>query len=225
MAALFAAFLMQDHSKCLFHGKSCQKGNSKEKIPLPKCIHKIMNKQDIGNQDILVIGDVHGCLDELQLLIIKANELTANNCVFIFCGDLINKGPSSKETLDFVRNLGSKAFVIRGNNEDRVLKHCLASKNNPNYISSLKSRYHWLPELTDDDIEYLIDLPYTISIPDLNTVIVHAGLNPWIPLCLQSLDDMVHMRNITGIDNACRVQPQSDIHQVSNVKSLLSNVM
>jgi bis(5'-nucleosyl)-tetraphosphatase (symmetrical) len=43
----------------------------------------------------IIIGDVHGCLDELKALINQL-ELTPSDRLF-FIGDLINKGPNSAE--------------------------------------------------------------------------------------------------------------------------------
>jgi hypothetical protein len=46
----------------------------------------------------------------------------------------------------------------------------------------------------------LNDLPYTISLPQLSTVIVHAGLVPGRPLGEQTANDMSKMRNVvTGV--------------------------
>lgn len=39
-------------------------------------------------------------------------------------------------------------------------------------------------------------MPYTISLPDFNAIVVHAGLVPERPLEQQSFDDMTLMRNI-----------------------------
>lgn len=70
-----------------------------------------------------VIGDVHGCLHTLQSLLDKIP--TAGNRI-ILCGDLINKGKRSYETVEFVRQ--NKLECLLGNHEF----YCIHRKN-PRY--------------------------------------------------------------------------------------------
>lgn len=60
-----------------------------------------------------VIGDVQGCYDELQLLLQKIN-FDIQKDKLIFAGDIINKGPKSLETVNFIMSLGDSAQVILG---------------------------------------------------------------------------------------------------------------
>lgn len=62
-----------------------------------------------------IIGDVHGCYDELIALLKKMN-FSLNRDFLIFTGDLINRGPKSAEVLDFVYNLPNKV-VLLGNHD------------------------------------------------------------------------------------------------------------
>jgi bis(5'-nucleosyl)-tetraphosphatase (symmetrical) len=71
------------------------------------------------NKRTIFIGDVHGCFDELELLIKKINY-AAKSDRLIFLGDLINKGPKSDEVVKYVQAL--KAEVILGNHELAYLK-------------------------------------------------------------------------------------------------------
>ncbi len=43
---------------------------------------------------------------------------------------------------------------------------------------------------------WLKDLPYTITLPDLGFIVVHAGLVPGRSLRDQTLDDMCNMRSV-----------------------------
>ena len=45
---------------------------------------------------LIVIGDVHGCLDELHELLDRV-EYSQGNDTLIFAGDLVDKGPFSVE--------------------------------------------------------------------------------------------------------------------------------
>ena len=50
-----------------------------------------------------VIGDVHGCYDELQMLI-KKIKFNKNKDSLIFLGDLVNRGRDSLKVLNFCIN-------------------------------------------------------------------------------------------------------------------------
>ena len=130
--------------------------------------------------------------------LISSTGTTPDNCVFVFCGDILNKGPKNCETLTFVRSIGG--HVVRGNHEEHVLMHYLTWKHSPDNQDALAGKYKWVASLSDDDIEYLMQLPYTISIPSYDCIVVHAGLFPWRPLLKQHPRDMTVMRNIVDID-------------------------
>lgn len=85
-----------------------------------------------------VIGDIHGCLDELQELIQKLGHTIEQDPSFphgkivareghglVFVGDVIDKGPKSYETLRFVETNSSQSFIkfIWANHENFVLKY------------------------------------------------------------------------------------------------------
>jgi len=56
--------------------------------------------------------------------------------------------------------------------------------------------WDWVEFLTVEDIAWLTELPYTISIPSLDALVVHAGLVPRVPLQQQSQEDIVNIRNV-----------------------------
>jgi serine/threonine protein phosphatase 1 len=71
----------------------------------------------------LVIGDIHGCYDELQSLLDKAG-LTDTDAI-ISIGDCIDRGLETPEVLRFFRER-SNAKLIMGNHER---KHVRASRH------------------------------------------------------------------------------------------------
>jgi len=71
-----------------------------------------------------VIPDVHGCFLTLQTLVEDLIVLRDDD-TFIFLGDLIDRGPSSRGVIDFILKLGEggiKTTVIKGNHEDYMAK-------------------------------------------------------------------------------------------------------
>ena len=65
-------------------------------------------------------------------------------------------------------------------------------------------------ELCSEEIHWLKELPYTITLPQYKSIIVHAGLLPGIPLAKQTPDDCSKMRSI--------VQKKKSIHGTDSGK-------
>lgn len=75
-----------------------------------------------------VIGDIHGCYDAMIELLKKIDAVDADKpkaqTSLIFLGDLIDRGPASKEVVEFLSKLsdasGSSVFLM-GNHEEVLL--------------------------------------------------------------------------------------------------------
>ncbi|XP_070204958.1 bis(5'-nucleosyl)-tetraphosphatase PrpE [asymmetrical]-like isoform X2 [Littorina saxatilis] len=168
---------------------------NKYNIPLPECCHATLTAETIDNRPVFVVGDVHGCLEELEELLQLAKDEHENPFV-VFVGDMINKGPYNIEVLRLVEQMVERgqAAAVRGNHEESILRELWSLSDTDRY--ALPERYNWLRQLTSKDFTFLQDLPYTISIPSLGTLIVHAGLVPGVHMLRQSLESLTHMRNI-----------------------------
>ena len=66
----------------------------------------------------------------------------------------------------------------------------------------------WLEQLGDSRAEWLRQLPFSLSIPSLNLLVVHAGLIPGIPLKQQSL------KTLTEVGPADCLQAVLHTHQL-----------
>lgn len=154
-------------------------------IPPPVTRHVIL---ELDSRQVIIVGDVHGCLIELQELLSDC-DFDKEQDTLILVGDLVNKGPYSASVVKYARSLG--AYCVRGNHEEAALSYLL--EVNP---KSPPSTYDYLPSLDKEDIEWLRELPYSIFIPSLNALVIHAGLIPGIPLELQSFNDLCTIRNI-----------------------------
>ena len=77
-------------------------------IPLPAVSHVRLTEQYLNpnGRNILVIRDVHACIEELQALVhdsvMQSNGGRPFRCV-ILAGDLVDKGPQSAAVLTEVR--------------------------------------------------------------------------------------------------------------------------
>ncbi|XP_038059450.1 bis(5'-nucleosyl)-tetraphosphatase PrpE [asymmetrical]-like [Patiria miniata] len=159
--------------------------------PSPRVPHVVLDHEFIGDKQVFVIGDVHGCFDELQELLQKVEIGTGNsNIITIFVGDLINKGPKNREVLALVRRLG--AYSVRGNHDQK----CLAQMALLREGKTVSRKYQWLRILTDEDYRQLMELPYSISLPSLQSIVVHACLVPGIPITSQDPVHLMIMRNL-----------------------------
>jgi serine/threonine protein phosphatase 1 len=71
------------------------------------------------------VGDIHGDLESLKRVFRRLPELTAEDTV-VFVGDYIDRGPSSAQVIQFVRDLAkqgpAKVVALRGNHEDAWLR-------------------------------------------------------------------------------------------------------
>lgn len=123
---------------------------------------------------IYAIGDVQGCFDELTALVEKISFNPKSDYLW-FVGDLINRGPSSLETLRWVKSLGDRAITVLGNHD----LHLLAAFADVKQINSSSSLY---PILQAYDLEELIDWlrnrPLMHFDRKHNIAMVHGGLLP-----------------------------------------------
>ncbi|GMH48515.1 hypothetical protein TL16_g00307 [Triparma laevis f. inornata] len=119
---------------------------------------------------LYVIGFVHGCLSELKQLL-KNLDVSTDNIVLV--GDLVNKGPSSAEVVQFCRL--NKIKSVAGNHDMSALKHL---KMFDTLAGSKKEKYKWTQQLSLEDVDYLESLPLSITLDGLSCSIVHAGVVP-----------------------------------------------
>lgn len=139
----------------------------------------------------LVVGDVHGCRDELELLLAKAayDETTTQ---LVLVGDLVNKGPSSAGVVRWCRERG--ALCVRGNHDDRAVDHW---RKHFHLGLAVPGKYAYVKELSAADGAWLEALPHTLSLPDVDAIVVHAGLAPGVPLDEQAQKHMTRMRSLS----------------------------
>lgn len=121
-----------------------------------------------------LIGDVHGCINELKALLAQVEFNPQNDSLWL-TGDLVARGPGSLEVLRFVRGLGDSVHIVLGNHDLHLLAIFVGiSRNKP------KDRLQPLLEANDADslMNWLRQQPILQVDDDLGLVMVHAGITP-----------------------------------------------
>lgn len=117
----------------------------------------------------IIVGDVHGCLEELNLLLERIEPRSGD---FIhFLGDLVDRGPDSLGVVRRVRGLLVEypgSVCIAGNHEDKALR----------YRESGRALPSWANEANSDDWAFLESLPLIHRLPGQNAIMVHGGFFP-----------------------------------------------
>ncbi|KAI8474980.1 MAG: Metallo-dependent phosphatase-like protein [Monoraphidium minutum] len=159
--------------------------------PLPAVLHRRVSAGEPGGLRAggrcVFVGDPHGCIDELRALLIKTGFEAASDNLFV-TGDLITKGPASQEVVELLRGLG--AHCARGNNDDASLAALAAWRAG----EAVPEKFDFVEDLEDDDVTFLGQLPFSITLPEYGVVMVHAGLVPDTPLWRQELWAVCSMR-------------------------------
>ena len=142
-----------------------------------------------------IIGDVHGCFDELQLLLEKIDyrierQDSALDYGFkvtppagrqvIFVGDLVDRGPKSPEVLRLVMSMvkNQQAWCVPGNHDDKLLRK-LKGKD----VQVKHGLAETLEQLADEPIEFVHELRGFLDglvshlvFDEGKLVVAHAGL-------------------------------------------------
>lgn len=168
---------------------------------------------------IYAIGDVHGCLAQLQAL---EASIAADAAGFegekwlVTLGDYLDRGPASADVIRHVMGpapRGFRRFALVGNHEQMML----------DFLDNPAAHAYWLdegglatlgsygadigyPPLRDvaaieselvraippGHREFLAQLPTCLSLP--GWLFVHAGIRPGIPLAMQTDEDLMWIR-------------------------------
>ena len=132
------------------------------------------------NENMYIIGDVHGCLNTLKALI---NKLPTNAKI-VFVGDLIDRGSNSAEVIKFIRD--NNYDCVLGNHEYSMIENGELLLEDPNLIETniwTNSKYKVggldtlrsyqlfdnLLERFKDDIEWMKTLPLYLEYTEYKT--------------------------------------------------------
>ncbi|WP_336326970.1 metallophosphoesterase [Halovenus sp. HT40] len=123
--------------------------------------------------NVYIVGDVHGCIDELRLLWDRLAPTDSDLVVFV--GDLVRKGPATDAVVEFVCSRPN-AVSVRGNNEAKIIHDRIDTDPFEKIADSVES------------------FPLVVSIGD--ALIVHGGVDPTSPLAAHTPEDLLEMRAV-----------------------------
>jgi len=150
-----------------------------------------MKKRD---QRTIVIGDVHGCYEELQDLL-RAVKVRPDDRL-ISVGDLICKGPDSRRVMEWAMAQPNLECVL-GNHELRFL-NCRRRDVIPNIKPTDLATYQQLGDKYEDAMRFIARWPLTVS--GEGFTVVHAGFDPREGLEWQSDVQLTTMRRLRDTD-------------------------
>jgi len=145
-------------------------------------------KHEQGPFDI--VGDVHGCYEELTALLCKlgyridaGSELTAvppDGRKAVFVGDLVDRGPKTPEVLRLVMNMvqAGTAFCVPGNHDMKLVKRLKGRDVQLTHglADSIEQLDRESPEFKQQVLKFLDDLVSHYVFDDGKLVVAHAGM-------------------------------------------------
>ncbi len=168
-------------------------------------IYVLNSQEDIDNAEIVrtglwnnrkdehgpfdIIGDVHGCYDELVMLLEKTGYIRNEQGVFFhpdgrkaaFLGDLCDRGPKNTDVLRLVMDMtdAGNAIAVPGNHDIKLLKYLNGKKVQLTHgcektIEQLEAEGSGFKERVRKFIDNMVS-HYVLD--DGKLVIAHAGIN------------------------------------------------
>lgn len=153
---------------------------------------------------IFAVGDIHGCLDKLVSLM-DIIEIDLQRDTLVFIGDYIDRGPDSREVVDYLLDLGpqeNRIVFLKGNHE-LMLQDYLTGVDRLTFLynggDATLDSYTRRGVQSEEDLipprhlEFFDNLSLYYE-TDLY-IFVHGGLKANIPLAEQHEWDMLWIRD------------------------------
>lgn len=152
-----------------------------------------------------IIGDIHGYADELEILLARLEYQRIDGVwqhrerVLISVGDLIDRGPQQKRTVDILRDMAERGFakVVMGNHEFNAVAYTMTDATGaPFRVHTPKNRHQHLAFLLEaeseqcwyqDTIGWFKQLPVVLDFPEFR--VVHACWHPASVAVLKDFSD------------------------------------
>ena len=125
---------------------------------------------------VWAIGDLQGCYGVTQRLLEKIRFDPAQDRLW-FCGDLVNRGGESLETLRLVHSLREHSVVVLGNHDLSLLAISERTADDQRKVNQDLQRILFADD-RDTLIDWLRHRPLLHSDRALGWMMIHAGLAP-----------------------------------------------
>jgi len=169
---------------------------------------------------IYAVGDIHGRLDLLDELLARIGDDMSSRpvtrSVAIFLGDYIDRGPSSRETIDrLIAHAEANESVFLKGNHEQIAISCLRDRGlferwmRLGGRETLMSYGITLAALSDDQQIVMLQAAFQDALPQSHFrffrelqnsytcgdyFFAHAGVKPYIPLSRQKENDLLWIR-------------------------------
>lgn len=127
---------------------------------------------------VAIIGDVHGCYEELLMLI---GKLPKDIEQIYTTGDLIDRGIGSKEVIQYC--IENSIISVKGNHEDMFIDLLMGTNKYSDGLFEMNGGIATLEsymnssdevEIPDNHLTYIVNMPYYIETDDF--ILSHAGV-------------------------------------------------
>ncbi len=196
----FGAHVVKRHTQAL---RRSLRGLEKEGF---RYVHILNSLEDINNLEIErqplwnnrkhergpfdIIGDIHGCCDELELLLEKLGYQKGEHYYHpegrkaVFLGDLVDRGARILDTVNLVRNMvnSGTALCVPGNHEHKLLRKLRGKNVRVNHgLEQTLAEIDALPEETREPYikelrEFIDSLVSHYVLDGGQLVVAHAGM-------------------------------------------------
>lgn len=152
---------------------------------------------------IFAVGDIHGCLDKL-ISLMDIIDIDRKKDTLLFIGDYIDRGPQSKDVVDYLINLAkqqSRVIFLKGNHE-LMLQDYLSGSDKFNFLvnggqATLDSYLKESPlaeadPIPDAHLDFFDNLRLYYETDE--HIFVHAGMRDNVPLEKQNESDILWIR-------------------------------
>ncbi|WP_299092558.1 bis(5'-nucleosyl)-tetraphosphatase PrpE [uncultured Metabacillus sp.] len=184
-----------------------------------------------------VIGDIHGCFKELELLTERLGynwssgiPVHPDNRMLSFVGDLTDRGPDSLRVIEVVYRLikEKKAFYSPGNHCNKLYRFFLGNKVQISHgLETTVAEYEALSPKQQNEVKFQFKWLYETAplyqvLDDGNLIVAHAGIREdYIGKTSNAVKTFVLYGDITGKKNPDGTPERRDWAQHYQGKALI----
>ncbi len=148
-------------------------------------------RRQCRGKKVAIIGDIHGCYDELSALL-DTIDWSPHTHIVLLTGDLIDWEPKIKETLLFATNTPS-VYSLMSNHEWKLLRYLRGHHVQTNSLAKTIELCGEAFLRHPSFLKWIESLPFIVRWAD-NSCVVHAGIRPDRQIIRQHKDHCIYIR-------------------------------